>query len=388
MKKYLPTPEMVLGIYLYNHSESEELMTPKNRFVPFLALLLAVMLVCGCVSSPAKSEAVYSKYSQRISDIFDTEITFIGYAQTKEEFDRVYTEILSLLERYDHIFDAYNAYDDLHNLYFVNRHAAEAPVEIPEELFSLISWCKDRWNEGLRSTNIAMGAVLSIWHEYRDAGLAHPEEAKLPPMEKLQAASLHTDFDSVILDAEKSTVFFSDPLVTLDIGAVAKGWAADAVLPYLYGNMPSFLLSLGGNVYAGEAPRDGRTAWAVGVQDPRVDALGLALGSTQIMDIVDVSDLTVVTSGDYWRYYIVDGERYHHIIDPDTLMPSRKMLSVTVICKSSVLADFLSTTLFVLSYEDGLQLVESLDGVESMWVLPDGSVQSSPGMALYARSLK
>ena len=360
-----------------------------NRRIAFRSLLLFFLTaVCVLVSVfPAASAEGYAKYIRREMSIFDTEISFIGFAPSEEAFETAYAPVVEMLEKFDHIFDGYNAYGDLHNLYYVNRHAAQAPVEVPDELFDLISWCKEQWNAGQRTTNIAMGAVLSIWHEYREAGIADPENAKLPPMEALTAASKHTNFDDVILDAENKTVFFADPLLTLDIGAVAKGWAADAVLPYLYEAMPSFLLSLGGNVYAGQAPMDGRSAWAVGVQDPRADALTVAVGGTEILDVIDVHDLTVVTSGDYWRYYMVDGERYHHIIDPDTLMPSRQMLSVTVVCESSTLADFLSTTLFVLSYEEGLSLVESLDKVEAMWVLPDGTIQASSGMGRYARKI-
>ncbi len=354
----------------------------KQKRLSFLCFLLIFALTVPAACPAAISENVYTKFSRRVLDVFDTEITLIGYTRTEAEYEQIFDETMAMLRRYDRIFDAYHGYDGLHNLYYVNRHAFEAPVEIPEELFDLISWCKAQWDAGLRSTNIAMGAVLSIWHEYREAGLDAPENAKLPPREALEAANGHVDFDNVILDAEKQTVFFSDPQITLDIGAVAKGWAADAAVPYLEEHMPSFLLSLGGNVYAGEPPLDGRASWAVGVQDPHPEAGGT------ILDIVDVNRLTVVTSGDYWRYYVVDGQRYHHIIDPETLFPSRKMLSVTILCESSVLADFLSTTLFVLSAEDGLRLIESMEGVEAFWVLADGRQQASSGMGLYLRSLK
>ena len=357
----------------------------KLKSVTFLCFLLTLTLTLTAASPMGISENVYTKFSRRALDVFNTEITLIGYTRTQEEFDQAYEDTMALLRRCDRIFDAYHGYEGLNNLYYVNRHAAEAPVEIPEELFDLISWCKEQWDKSLRSTNIAMGAVLSIWHEYREAGLNDPANAKLPPMDALQAASQHTDLGQVILDAEKQTVFFADPEITLDIGAVAKGWAADAAVPYLSEHMPSFLLSLGGNVYTGEAPLDGRANWAVGVQDPRPDESG---AGSLYKDIVDVRGLTVVTSGDYWRYYIVDGQRYHHIIDPETLFPSTKMISVTIICESSTLADFLSTTLFVLSAEDGLKLIEGMDGVEALWMLSDGTEQASSGMGQYLRSLK
>ena len=347
------------------------------------ASLLVLLTLTGCVS-PAAAQTVYNRYSRSDLSVFDTVIQIIGFAPDQESFDRIATEAIERLRALDHAFDGYNEYEGLHNLYYVNAHAAEEPVSVPEELFALLSWCKAQWEQGRRETNVAMGAVLSIWHEYREEGLAHPEAAKLPPSDALTAANAHTDFDQVILDAEKQTVFFADPALRLDIGAVAKGYAADQIASYLFAEMPSFLLSLGGNVYAGHAPLDGRTAWAVGVQDPRPGENS----ASGIMDILDVTDRTVVTSGDYWRYYTVDGIRYHHIIDPATLSPSRRMLSVTVVCQDSTLADFLSTTLFVLDYEPGRQLVDSLEGVDALWVLPDGAVRATDGMASYARSLK
>ena len=361
-------------------------MKQLTRWIALLCALLMAALAGGSACPDCRAEENLTKFSCRELSVFDTEISLIGFAPSQAAFEEVWEETMALLREYDQIFDGYNAYGELHNLYYLNRHAALEPVEVPRELFSLISWCKARWDEGLRTTNIAMGAVLSIWHQYRSAGISDPASAALPPMEALEAASRHISMDDVILDENALTVYFADPELNLDVGAVAKGWAADAVLPLLSEKMPSFLLSLGGNVYAGDPPRDGRSAWAVGVQHPRPGDLDS--GASQYLDIIDLSGLTVVTSGDYWRYYVVDGQRYHHIIDPDTLMPSRAMLSVTVICESSTLADFLSTTLFVLSYEDGLTLLERLGGVEALWVLADGSVKSTPGMAAYARSLK
>ncbi len=375
-------------------------MKRKTISCAVLSLLLAfAALSSGCASStaPAVSPSaisatagnaaqdvqnnLYQRFSRTDLSAFDTVITLVGFAQSQADFDQAANEAFERIRSLDHIFDAYNAYDDLNNLYYLNLHGAEGPVEVPEDLFQLIAWCKSQWENGLRETNIAMGAVLSIWHEYRTEGIQHPESAQLPPMEALLNASEHIDFENVVLDSEKQTVFYSDPDLTLDIGAVAKGYAADEVAALLYQRMPSFLLSLGGNVYAGNAPMDGRANWAVGVQDPDTSNSGTK-------DILDVHDKTVVTSGDYWRYYVVDGQRYHHIIDPETLMPSTKMISVTIVCDSSILADFLSTTLFVLPYEAGRAVAERLDGVEVMWILPDGTIEATDGMKDYARSFR
>ena len=359
-----------------------------RRIPRLLIVLLALMLIAAAVIYffvlPKESE--FQRFTCRASDIFDTEISLTGFAKSEEEFTRVSQEAMTRLSDYNAVFDGYNAYGDLHNLWYINRYAKDGPVEVPDTLFSLLAWCKEQWEAGNRTVNIAMGAVLSIWHDYRTAGLANPETASLPPMEQLQEAAKHTHFEDVILDPAKHTVFYSDPLLQIDLGAVAKGYAADLARDYLKEAMPSFLLSLGGNVYAGAAPKDGRSAWAVAVQDPRASVESLLSGGSDRLDILDIASLTAVTSGDYWRYYTVDGKRYHHIIDPDTLMPSTQMLSVTVVCESSLMGDYLSTTLFILPYEEGLKLVSGMPGVEVLWVLPDGDIQMTPGMAAYARS--
>ena len=359
------------------------------RIAAFLFACLLGLSLCGCApradASPASD---LQRFSRRQLDIFDTEITLTGFAADQAAFDRTADQTMALLREYHQLFDGYNAYDDLHNLYYVNLHAAQEPVEVSPVFFDLLTWCREKWLEGFRQTNVAMGSVLKIWHEYRSAGLNDPQNAQLPPAAALEEAALHTDFDKMILDADRRTVYFSDPLMQLDLGAVAKGYAADLVLPLLKKEMPSFLLSLGGNVYAGDAPLDGRENWNVGVQDPRADGLQAAAGGTDILDVLEIHGLTAVTSGDYWRYYVVDGQRYHHIIDPETLFPARKMISVSVVCESSLLADYLSTSLFILSYEDGMQLLEKLDGVECMWVDAEGQIRCTPGMSRYLRSLK
>ena len=361
-------------------------MRPHALLCLFLAFCLAVFPALP--QADAASAQAPVRYTRRLSNVFDTEISLIGFAESEEAFTRATDAAVARLQEYNQVFDGYNAYEGLHNLYYVNAHAAQEPVEVPEILFDLLLWCREQWQKGLRTTNIAMGSVLSIWHEYRTNGIRDAEHAELPPMELLQAAAEHTNFDRLILDEERRTVYFADPALRLDLGAVAKGYAADLTAAELAKDMPSFLMSLGGNVYAGNPPMDGRAAWNVGVQDPQADALKIAMGGTDILDVLAVHDKTVVTSGDYWRYYVVDGQKYHHIIDPETLMPSTKMISVTVVCDRSLLADYLSTTLFILSYEAGLKLVEEMEGVDVMWVEPDGAIHFTPGMARYSRMMQ
>jgi len=140
----------------------------------------------------------------------------------------------------------------------------------------------------------------------------------------------------------------------------------------------SFIVSSGGNVRTVGAPRDGvRNKWSIGIQDPDGNAL---VPNGDNLDIVYVNDASVVTSGDYQRYYVVDNKRIHHLIDPTTLMPANYYRAVTVVTLDSGVADFLSTTAFLLPYEKSRALIESLDGVEALWIMPDGSMKATEGM--------
>lgn len=357
-------------------------MRRSARRIALFFVCLALAGLTGC--APEKT----ARYTCRVTDIFDTEITLSGFARDQSAFDEKAQRVMDRLRTYHQMLDGYNAYGDLHNLWYVNHHAAQAPVQVPKEFYDLLVWCRDQWQAGRQTVNIAMGSVLKIWHEYRVRGIADPASAALPSMEELQEASRHTDFSAVRLDDQNHTVYFTDPQLQLDLGAVAKGYAADLVLPLLKKEMPSFLLSLGGNVYAGDAPKDGRDHWNVGVQDPRMGPEAIAQGGTDILDVMEIKNLTAVTSGDYWRYYEVDGRRYHHIIDPGTLFPAAGMQSVTIVCESSLLADYLSTSLFILSQQDGEALMRQFDGVEAMWVDKDGTITYSDGCTRYSRNAK
>ena len=336
----------------------------------FLCLALAFCLLCaGCAAGEKKLD----KYSAAFYDAFDTVITIMGYAESQEAFDAVYEPAKAMFLRYHQIYDGYNAYEGVRNLYYVNANAGREPTEAEPELIDLLLYMKELQPRLLGRVNVAMGAVLRCWHDYRAEGVAVPDP------EVLKTLSEHCDFDDVIIDAQAGTVYFADPLLSLDLGAVAKGYTAEIVASWmLTSDMPSYIINAGGNVRCGNQPRDGRSRWGVGIQNPE-DAL--ILGANTIKDVAYLTDMSVVTSGDYQCYYVVDGVYYHHIIDPDTLFPSDFMRQVTVVTPDSGYADALSTALFLMPYEQGRAFVDSLPDVEAYWVLSDGSVYFTDGLA-------
>ena len=343
--------------------------------------LLALLLVALCLPAGA----VMNKYSTMYLDSFDTVITLIGYAESEETFNEQAAQVHDMYLYLHKLFDTYNSYEDegIVSICTLNERAAIEPVKVDPILFSLLTFCKANYADCHEQVNVAMGSVLSIWHEYREAGLADPEHAQLPPMEALTAASGHMNIDDLVLDEENMTVYFADPQLRLDVGAVAKGYATGLISQMLLaGPMPSFIISAGGNVRTGISPQDGRKAWGVGIQDPD----GSVFGLSDYVEVLYIHDISVVTSGDYQRYYEVDGQRYHHLIDPETLMPDTDFRSVSIITEDSGYADMLSTAAFLMPYEESRAFIESLDGVDAIWLFPDGSMQMTDGAMKVAKS--
>ena len=316
-------------------------------------LLIVSILLCGCrlTETQPQLNATYL-------DLFDTVTTIVGSGMTQREFQAEAQKIYDQLQTYHRLFDIYNEYSGIQNLKTVNDHAGAGPVVVDRAIIDLLLDCKAYYELTGGKVNAAMGSVLRLWHEARSAGLEDPENAKLPDLEALSQAMMHMDFENVLIDEEASTVYLPDPEMSLDVGAIAKGWAAQRVAE----NAPSgLLISVGGNVCATGAKADG-SAWVVGVQNP---------DGGDYLKKLPITGGAVVTSGDYQRTFTVDGKNYHHIIDPNTGMPSQYWRSVTVICADSGLADALSTALFIMTREDGEVLAKQCNA-QAVWVDKEG----------------
>ena len=344
-------------------------MTMNKRII---ALVLAVLMLTGCSMPRESGEAIYEA---TYLDLFDTVTVIKGRAESAEAFSELTRSIHDEMAYYHQLFDIYHDYEGLNNLKTVNDMAGIAPVPVDTAISELLTDCRSYYDLTGGKVNVAMGGVLQLWHETRSHGLDHPDQAKLPDMEELKKAAQHSSFDAVIIDEAASTIFISDPEVRLDVGAVAKGWAAQRVAEKAPEGM---LFNIGGNVCATGAKTESGTPWVIGVRDP-------AGGANDYLHTLNVSGGSYVTSGDYQRAYTVDGESYHHIIDPETLMPSRYWRSVTVVCDDSGLADALSTALFLMEREAGQALLDRY-GALALWVDSEGKCCYSPGFEEWIRS--
>jgi len=326
------------------------------------ALLLAALLLTGCTGA----EPEQKQYNATFLTVFDTVTTVVGRDVSEEAFLEKAQAVHDELLVYHRLFDIYNEYEGINNLKTINDHPGEAIV-VDEAILSMLTDCKDYYELSEGRVNAAMGSVLSLWHEARNDGLDDPMNAYLPDPDALAEAADHTGWDDVLIDWDSKTVTITDPALKLDVGAIAKGWSVQRAAE----NAPEgLLLSVGGNVCATGPKDDAGTPWVVGVQDPD--------GGENYLHTLYLDKGSVVTSGDYQRAYMVDGEFYHHIIDPDTLMPGTLWRAVTVVCDDSGDGDALSTALFLLPREEGQKLLDVF-GAKAMWVDADGEIFYSEG---------
>lgn len=351
----------------------------RNRFV----LLIALLIIAGCTSNPQTEK---TRYTESFFDTFDTLVQVVAYTDSEDEFDRYMEQINARFLELHKLYNIYLSYDGINNIKTINDNAGIKPVEVENEIIDLILYSKDMYARTGKTTNIAMGPVLKIWHYYRSEAELDPATAMLPPMDDLKEAAEYTDIDQVIVDAENNTVYLPDSRMSLDVGAVAKGFATELVaLEMEAAGMTSAVLSPGGNIRTIGKPLDGvRQKWGIGIQNPSASIVSEE--EDKLLDVVFVQDAAVVSSGDYQRYYVVNGQVLHHIIDPVTLMPGEYYRALTVVADDAALADILSTALFLLPLEESLSLANSFDNVDVYWVFHDGRVEITDGMKNMLRS--
>ena len=349
----------------------------KTRAKRFVSALLAGVLCLSLLAGCASKKKELTRYSTVFYDVFDTVTQVIAYCESEEEFNTQMDALHADLITYNQLYDIYNDYPGVTNVKTINDNAGSAPVEVDDRILSMLELADQMYQTTNGKLNIAMGSVLNIWHNYREAAEAAETDAdnKLPTMEELEAAAQHCDINNVIIDADAKTVYLADPEMSLDVGSVGKGYAVEMVCQAAEARgLTSALVSVGGNLRAIGTKPDGSQC----VENPWSSS-DVYTSDSMLDGAINMSDMALVTSGDYQRYYVVDGVRYHHLIDPATLWPAAYFDGVSVLAPDSGVADCLTTGLFCQPLEDGMKIVESLDGVEAMWCTPDQQVITSSG---------
>lgn len=322
-------------------------------------LLLFLLLLCF----------VYTNSFQKNDTSFDTHLFYMDtsiyvnlYEQNETKAKEALEEVEKLYQKYHQLTDRYQAYENVINLYFLRENTREEEwLTIDSELYFLLeeSLKYYKMSDGLFA--IQMGNLTDVWKRAI-------EEETLPSREELEKTK---EYKEIILQDGK----IYNNHANIDLGAVAKGYATKKVGEYLNSiGIKKYIINAGGNVLVGE--HYGRDAYKIGIEDPTSSIGG-------IFAKVKANNKAVVTSGGYQRFFEIDGKRYNHIINPKTLYPSDNFLSVTVIAGDSMQADILSTILFLMDIDTGLEWIEGMDDVEAIWYVSEFEQIVSSGFNEY-----
>ena len=247
----------------------------------------------------------------------------------------------------------------------VNVAAGKHPVPVSPENMEVLkaSLHMAALTEG--GFNIAVGPAVAAWNV--------SQEGRIPSQAELDAVRPFISLENVVLDETANTVFLKRAGMKIDVGGIGKGYTADLVVEVMQkAGATAGVVALSGDIKTfGRMPDQQR--FVFGIQHPRQEQ-GVILGR------IELENEAVSTAGDYQRFIMKDGVRYHHILDPSTLQPARGCQSVTIIAKDGVMADGLDTGIFVMGLEKGMALIESLSDVEGVIVDHQGKINVSSGL--------
>ena len=250
----------------------------------------------------------------------------------------------------------------------LNKNAGEASVPVDPETFRMLQLGKEYHDLTNGTFNIGIGALIDLW----DIG---GENQQVPQASEIEDLLNHVDLEQLTLDSENLEAKIEDPAMKVDLGGIAKGYAVDEAIRVIEENgYENAIVDFGGDVYVlGENPEG--NPWRIGISTPEIGASG-------VLGRLFSADMSVVSSGDYERYFIEDGNLYHHILDPATGSPTdNELSSVTVVSDTALEGDILSTAIFVMGLEEGLNFVNNLPEVDAVLVTNEKDVYVTEGIS-------
>lgn len=323
----------------------------------FLIIVFIILFIILSVKVYFKLEDKNIKEYAKSMFYMDTYINVKVYSN--KDANDILNKIDNLYKEYNDLCDKYNLVDK--NLYYINHNSGD--IKIDSRLYDVISYGYSWYKKSSGLLNINMGSIIDIWNTYRENGNG------IPTLDELKNSGSY-DIDDIRL-LENNTIKGN---TNIDLGAIAKGYVTELASNLLEDNgYKKYIINAGGNVVVGDYYNNTGT-YKIGIQSP--------FEESSLIGTVKLTNKALVTSGGYERYYEYNGVKYHHIIDPNTLFSPNYMSSVTVVGNSSKEADALSTTLFLMSIEDGQEFIKDYD-VEVIWITLDGKEITTDGIKLY-----
>lgn len=328
--------------------------------IPYIGAFLTLAAMCSFLFTGC-SKSLQSQSASRTELVMSTVVTVTLYGEQAQEGVNAAFQKAKDLEK------ILSSQNEKSELYQVNQSAYDREVEVSDTLFTVaqrsLQYCKE--TDG--ALDCTIGKINDLW-------AFGTGNARLPSKEEITPLLVDKGYEQVQLDEEKHTVRFLNPNIQLDFGATAKGFAADEIKHMLveeYG-ITCGIINLGGNIITIGTKYD-EQPWGIGITDPE--------DTTRAVSTEYLTNATAVTSGNYERYFIQDGVRYHHILDPKTgYSANNGLISTTIITENSMLADALSTATYVMGLEKAYIYIESLDDVEAIFITDDGTVVKTSGI--------
>ncbi len=317
----------------------------------YVFLLFVILSTTGCqrTVTPVTMQGFY----------FDTIVSITFYEEDTEKLETLKNECMTLMTGCENTFSRTVEGSDIWNI----NHSDGVPVTVSDETIFLLN--KALYYAGLSDGLVdpTIGTLSTLWN------FGNENEKKVPSDTEIQKALSHVNYQNIIIDG--NTVTLTDPAAIIDLGFIAKGYIADLLKEYLLSQgVKSAIINLGGNVLTIGNKPDG-TPYQVGIQEP------FSKTGTPLLSL-PVTDRSLVSSGNYERYFEKDGILYHHILSTCDGMPADSgLMQVTIISSSSADGDALSTLCFILGYEEGSKLVESLPDTEAVFVMKDGEIRKT-----------
>ena len=292
-----------------------------------------------------------------------SEVRISAWTTDEQRAVRAFDKAFAEFDRLDRLLSVWQAGSDVTRL---NMAAGRNPVPVAPETMEVLRTAQEisEWTGG--KFDVTFGALSGLWK------FDHDQDNQIPVMDEVRRRLPLVDFRALELDPVKHTAFLRRPGARVHLGGIGKGFAVDTAAAILRDQgITDFLIQSGGDLYAGG--RRGDRPWRSGIRDPRGPA-------DRMFAALSLEDETFSTSGDYERFFMKDGQRYHHILDPDEGAPARGCRSVTIVSRKAILADGLSTGVFVLGPEAGMALIERIPDVEGVIVTSANDVLVSSGL--------
>lgn len=324
--------------------------------MPGASRIALIALVVCCARAAGPSLQPFESVESHMGTLIRIKLYAADQERAKAGFQAAFSRIAEL----DASLSDYRAESELNRLC---RGPAGHPVKISEDLFRVLSAAQDLAAESGGAFDVTLGPVIRLWRQAR-------RDHALPNPAALREAAARTGFRKLHLDEAARTATLDEPGMQLDLGGIAKGYAADAALEVLARmGITSALVAASGDLAFSHAP-PGERGWKIGLDSlDRPDAA--------FSRVLELSDAAVSTSGDTEQYLELDGKRYSHIIDPATDQALTRGVTVSVVARHGITADSLATTVCILGPERGMALVEKHAGAAAILINP-----STPGPAL------